>query len=164
VPRRVVPVLLAILATAWVAIVVVTPVALAHGYVTLPAVVYEAAGLICHQRPERSFHLLGIQLPVCARCFGLYASGAIGAVAACMLADRGVERHGLSSLRSALSIAAIPTAVTLVCEWMGLWYPSGAARAIAALPLGVLAGWALVKSLGGPPPEPRHAGQVRYHS
>ncbi len=33
-------------------------------------------------------------------------------------------------------IAAVPTALTLGCEWIGLWYPSGAARAVAAIPLG----------------------------
>ena len=29
--------------------------------------------LFCHQNPERSLHLAGITLPLCARCFGLYA-------------------------------------------------------------------------------------------
>ena len=33
---------------------------LPHGYTVLRQS-YEAAGLICHQRPERSFHLAGIQ-------------------------------------------------------------------------------------------------------
>ena len=33
---------------------------------------------ICHQRPERSFAIAGIQMPVCARCSGLYVSGALG--------------------------------------------------------------------------------------
>ena len=41
-----------------------------------------AAGRVCHQRPERSFHVAGVQLPVCARCTGLYVSGAAGALAA----------------------------------------------------------------------------------
>ncbi len=29
-------------------------------------------GRICHQRPERSFFVNGSQLPICARCIGLY--------------------------------------------------------------------------------------------
>lgn len=30
-------------------------------------------GFFCHQNPERSLHLAGMALPLCARCFGLYA-------------------------------------------------------------------------------------------
>ncbi|MEO7274034.1 MAG: DUF2085 domain-containing protein [Vicinamibacterales bacterium] len=155
---RAVPVLLAACAVAWVAILLAAPVALAHGYVTFPAVVYQAGGLICHQRAERSFHLLGIQLPVCARCLGLYASGAVGAVAACGF---GRGRPARSDARVLLAIAAIPTAVTLIGEWAGLWYPTGAARAMAAIPLGLCGAYVLVASLVT---AARPAAQVRYHS
>jgi uncharacterized membrane protein len=44
------------------------------------AIIYAAGGLICHQRPERSFFLDGHQFPVCARCTGLYLSGAAGII------------------------------------------------------------------------------------
>jgi uncharacterized membrane protein len=150
--------ILAACALAWVAILLATPVALAHGYLTVPAIVYQAGALICHQRPERSFHLLGIQLPVCARCFGLYASGAAGAVAACGLVG---GRRVVPDARVMLPVAALPTAVTLVSEWLGVWYPGGAARAIAAIPLGLAGAWVLVAGLA-PAVEP--AAQVRYHS
>ena len=56
---------------AWVTMIVTAPVALSRARVpvfTLSA--YQAGSLVCHQRPERSFHLAGVQLPVCARCFG----------------------------------------------------------------------------------------------
>ena len=55
---------------------------LGYGYAF---VMYAASSLICHQRPERSFYLLGAQLPVCARCMGIYAGAA---VAACVLLMR----------------------------------------------------------------------------
>src|SRR6185295_1848536 len=35
--------------------------------------VYAVGSVICHQLPERSFHLWAAQLPVCARCTGIYA-------------------------------------------------------------------------------------------
>lgn len=35
---------------------------------------------ICHQIPERSFHLAGAAIPVCARCLGLYCGFAAGAL------------------------------------------------------------------------------------
>ena len=40
-----------------------------------------AFGAVCHQAPERSWQWFGVALPVCARCFGLYA----GALAAALL-------------------------------------------------------------------------------
>ena len=41
---------------------------------------YAAGRIICHQRPERSFHLGATALPVCARCLGLYAGAAVVAL------------------------------------------------------------------------------------
>lgn len=32
------------------------------------------ANLICHRKPERSFHIKQHQFPVCARCTGFYIS------------------------------------------------------------------------------------------
>lgn len=134
-------------AVVWVAIIVAAPLALAHGYTLLPAIVYEAAGLICHQRPERSFHLAGVQLPVCARCFGLYVSGAAGAVAASLAAAPVSRRSEGGNAALLLALATVPTAVTVAAEWFGILYPGGVARAVAALPLGIAAGWVFVRSL-----------------
>ena len=156
--------LLTAAALAWVAIVIAAPLALAHGYVVFPALVYEAAGLICHQRPERSFHLGGIQLPVCARCLGLYASGAAGALAACV-AGFGASGEVLTAGATwALALAAFPTAATVALEWAGWIHPGGVARAVAAVPLGALAGWLFVRALGGEDTPARRPTQVRYHS
>src|SRR6476659_363472 len=144
---RLAALLLAGCAVLWVAVLVATPVAFAHGYVVGPALVYEAAGLICHQRPERSFHLAGIQLPVCARCFGLYDSGAAGASIACLAGLSGAARAPARSAAFAIAVAAIPTALTLIAEWIGLVHPGGLTRAIAAVPLGAMAGWGVVRHL-----------------
>jgi len=38
----------------------------------LTEIYYGLFSLICHQIPERSFFLNGYQLPVCARCIGIY--------------------------------------------------------------------------------------------
>jgi uncharacterized membrane protein len=146
-------------AVIWVAIILAAPLALAHGYSLVPAIVYEAAGLICHQRPERSFHLAGVQLPVCARCFGLYASGAVGAVAAAIAGVPSSRSREDRRAAFVLAIAAAPTAVTLAVEWLGMRHPGGAARAIAAIPLGIAAGWLFVRALRAE----RDAG-MRYHS
>src|SRR5207249_7857568 len=43
--------------------------------------IYGIGGIVCHQLPERSFHLWAAQLPVCARCTGIYAGAAVCALA-----------------------------------------------------------------------------------
>jgi uncharacterized membrane protein len=119
------------------------PVALTRPALATPsAVIYTASSRICHQRPERSFSLAGTQLPVCARCFGLYFAGALGAVTALAM------RRRLSlPFRGVLAVAAIPTAVTWGAEVAGLMPFSNTARAVAALPLGLVGGWVFVQLL-----------------
>jgi uncharacterized membrane protein len=101
------------------------------------AFVYTVGSVVCHQIPERSFHLSGMQFPVCARCTGLYLGGAIGM--ALWLASR--ERN-LSSrtARIALLVAAVPTLVTFATAEVGWWDPINAVRATIAALLGVVAG------------------------
>ena len=36
--------------------------------------IFYLAGFICHQKPERSFHISHCQLPFCARCCGIIIS------------------------------------------------------------------------------------------
>src|SRR5438552_12223990 len=49
--------------------------------------VYGAGSIICHQLPGRTFHVGSAQMPVCARCTGIYAGAAMAA--AVLLAARG---------------------------------------------------------------------------
>jgi uncharacterized membrane protein len=131
-------------AVAWLTLVVSAPVALSRG--RLPAftlAVYQAGSLVCHQRPERSFHLAGIQLPVCARCFGLYLSGATG------LAVASRRRRALSAraVRALLALAALPIVSTVALEWLGAIQPTNVQRMLTGLPLGFAAGVVIVRSL-----------------
>lgn len=109
---------------------------------TLSAAVYRLASLICHQRPERSFSLEGRQLPVCARCAGLYFSGAIAAIAAW-----GPRRRSPKRSRELLLLAALPTVATIPIEWLGVSALSNPIRFAAAWPFGAAAGWTFVRSL-----------------
>jgi uncharacterized membrane protein len=108
----------------------------------LPSVVYGAASLVCHQRPERSFVFAGAQFPVCARCAGLYLSGAAGA----LLAWSSL-RSGPWYGRELLLIAALPTLVTIPIEWLGVSTLSNTIRAAAAVPFGAASGWTFVRAL-----------------
>jgi uncharacterized membrane protein len=131
----------------WIVVIFLAPFALQSGPVlsTAAAFLYQGASLICHQRPERSFHLAGVQLPVCARCTGLYVSGAAAALSAWSGWRRPVAAP--RRIRAVFALAAVPTAVTLVVELAGLAHPSNGLRALSALPLGAAAGWIFVRSL-----------------
>jgi uncharacterized membrane protein len=134
-------------AVAWAAAVLLAPFALASPAPlasAAAAMFYDAAGLICHQRPERSFHLAGVQLPVCARCAGLYWSAAAGVLAGWLSLPKELPAR---TLRLVLGLAALPTAATVAVEFLGLASPSNLARAMAALPLGAAGAWLFVSML-----------------
>ncbi|HEY6508586.1 MAG TPA: DUF2085 domain-containing protein [Vicinamibacterales bacterium] len=100
---------------------------------------YAAGSLVCHQRPERSFHLGAAQLPVCARCLGLYAGGAVGLLAWTI----GARRRSPWPARQAtlaLAMTGAPTAITVVTASVGLGDPSNLWRAGLAAPLGIASG------------------------
>jgi uncharacterized membrane protein len=126
---RAVRLTLAAVAAAWVLLVVAAPVVAAGAPAS--ALTYAFGSLICHQRPERSFHLAAAQLPVCARCFGLYVGAACGAIAGLVVAGRNP-----SGLRLLLVAASVPTAVTWTLDAAGIWSFGNAVRFGAALPLG----------------------------
>jgi len=85
-------------------------------------------------------------MPVCARCSGLYASGAAGALAAWMAAPLMPRRT-----RATILVAAAPTVATVIAEWAGLAQPGNLLRAVAALPTGAACGWVFVRMLRAEP-------------
>ena len=136
----------ALAAVAWMALLVAAPLL----PVPAAALLYAAGSLICHQISERSFHVHMFQLPVCARCLGLYAGGELGCVAAAVrVVGPAVTRRPLlaGSGRYALTvIAALPTVVTFLLEWVGGWHISNATRALAGVPLGFAVAFVVVSA------------------
>src|SRR6185295_13777249 len=80
----------------------------------LTLAVYGIGSVVCHQLPARSFHLWAAQMPVCARCTGIYAGAAIAAFVALTSFGRSL-RH--DNPRIAVALASVPTVATLVYEW-----------------------------------------------
>jgi uncharacterized membrane protein len=106
--------------------------------------IYEVGSFICHQRPERSFHLWGAQLPVCARCAGIYV-GALAAVLAALAARAQKPLDGMMPRpMQALMLGAGPTILTLLFEWTTGAVPGNWTRAIAGFPLGAVVAWLVV--------------------
>jgi len=98
------------------------------------AALYAIGSQICHQQAARSFHLYSAQLPVCARCIGIYTGAALGAVVAVPSTWR--TRMGALAPRAMLVYGALPTAMTIVAEWSGAWSGSNVIRAASGVPLG----------------------------
>jgi hypothetical protein len=130
---------------------------------TFVVTVYGIGSLICHQLPARSYHLWAAQMPVCARCTGIYVGAAIGALAAIAASltrrpttNRAAVGHatyraavghrlsGAKAPRAALIAAALPTLLTLLYEWTTGEMPSQAIRAAAGFPIGVVVAWLVV--------------------
>ena len=159
---------LALVATAWVALLLAAPVLALKGLALVGredsdvswwvATLYQAAGRICHQQPERSFQWSGVPFPVCGRCVALYASGAVGAIAAAWAAWgarpwlgwprrplwAGAGRAEVTWLLASMS----PAAVLFLLEWT-IADPGTPARALGSLPLGLVVGWLAGRELAG---------------
>jgi hypothetical protein len=118
--------------------------------------VYAVGSAICHQLPERSMHLWRAQMPVCARCTGIYFGAVIGATAAALSRRAAASALGASArlrhlhasspawVRAALLTAVAPTLATLFFEWTTGIMPPHAIRAAAGLLIGVVVAWLVV--------------------
>ena len=107
------------------------------------ALIDVVGSVVCHQLPERSFFIDGQQLPVCARCTGLYASGLAGLAAWPIVKLWRGWRRIFVPPRIALvivAIAATPTALSVLTGALGVWDGSNVTRALLAIPLGLAAG------------------------
>jgi hypothetical protein len=109
--------------------------------------VYGAGSLICHQLPERSFHLWTAQMPVCARCTGIYVGAAIAAIVSgfrvvrltATRLQRCVANPGRPrSTRRQLLVAALPALTTLLFEWTTGQTPANWIRAATGVCLGAV--------------------------
>jgi hypothetical protein len=143
----------------------------ASGPVSLAIVaVYAIGGFVCHQLPERSYRLWNAQMPVCARCAGIYFGAAIGALAATFRTAKAVRHHNPevaqgfppslrfgearrsarrgggspARVRFLLALAAAPTIATLVYEWTTGVMPPHPIRAASGAVIGLAVAWLLV--------------------
>lgn len=118
--------------------------------------VYGLGSTVCHQLPGRSFFLHGAQWPVCARCAGIYAGGALGAIAWVARVRRmaftwSAAGRAAGAETLALVAAWTPAAITLLYEWTTGITPSNLARALSGLPAGFVVGWIVVTATASRP-------------
>lgn len=134
---------------AWLLLIVLAPLSVREtGGRTAAAAAagtYLLGSVVCHQRPDRSFHPGGVQMPVCTRCTGLYAGAGAGVLVAGARRRRrrrpAGPRRAPAWLRWAVAGAAAPTALTFAAEAAGWMPPIGELRAAAGVPLGAAVTW-----------------------
>ena len=130
--------------TALVALVVVAPLAAAGGHGDLAQVIYRAFGVLCHQRPDRSYFIDGHKLAVCSRCTGIYA----GFVFTLLLYPL------IRSLRTTtappprwLLLAAVPLGIDFSLTFFGIWENTHTSRLLTGVLLGSVAVFYVVPGL-----------------
>jgi len=108
----------ATIALALVALIVGAPLAQAGGHSALAGSIYKAFSFVCHQIPDRSFHLAGHQFGVCSRCTGLYVGFAVAALIYPLA--RSLKRTDTPSLVW-LILAILPLLVDFALGYFSIW-------------------------------------------
>jgi len=111
-----------------------------------PPVVYAAASLVCHQRPERSFATAGVQWPVCGRCSGLYLAAPIGAAVGWIRRRTRADRRWVLPVSG---VAIAPTVLSVAIEIAGFAPIGNVARFVLALPAGAALALVVVRTAAG---------------
>lgn len=117
----------------WLGLIISVPLLKQAGFVETSAGLYYAFSFICHQIPERSFHLHEDKLAVCARCAGVYAGIFLGFLFYPLFRRVGnVEPMP----RVWLILACVPLAVDWALTFFGIWENTHATRFLTGALLG----------------------------
>jgi len=108
----------ATLASAILVAVFAAPLIKAQGHTAFGAAIYKAFSYLCHQIPERSFHLAGHPFAVCSRCTGLYAGFAFATLALPLL--RSLKRTDTPHVIWLL-LSGVPLAIDFGLTYFGVW-------------------------------------------
>ena len=107
-----------LIALAILGLIIGAPIAQAYGHPAFAAPIYKTFSFVCHQIPERSFHLAGHQFGVCSRCTGLYAGFAVAALVYPLA--RSLQRTDTPA-RVWLILATLPLAIDFALGYFSIW-------------------------------------------
>ena len=126
----------ATIALALVAMIVAAPLAEANGHARFALTIYKVFSFVCHQIPERSFHIAGYKFAVCSRCTGLYAGFALGTLTYPIV--RSLRQTETPSIVW-LFLAAAPLVIDFSLGYFSIWQNNHASRFATGALLGSVA-------------------------
>ena len=100
------------------------------------ASIYKTFSFVCHQIPERSFHLAGYKFAVCSRCTGLYSGFALAALTYPLV--RSLRQTETPSIVW-LFLAAVPLVIDFALGYFSIWQNNHASRFATGALLGSVA-------------------------
>lgn len=134
----------AAVAVTLVGLLFAAPLSLASGHEFTAQAIYQAFSRVCHQIPERSFHIAGHSLAVCARCTGLYVGLAAGVLFYPLLRSL---RSTETPARFWLFVAAVPMGIDFLLGFFGIWENTHLSRFVTGVLLGAVAALFIVPGL-----------------
>lgn len=111
-------IILSFISTAILALIVGAPLAQAGNHIAFSSAIYKAFSFLCHQIPERSFHISGHQFAVCSRCTGLYAGFALATLTYPFF--RSLRKTDTPRIIW-LFASAVPLAIDFSLTYFGIW-------------------------------------------
>jgi uncharacterized membrane protein len=119
-----------------VALIVAAPIAASQGHTAIAAAIYNTFSYLCHQIPERSFHIGGLQFAVCSRCTGLYAGFAFATLGYPLF--KSLKRIDTPPIIWLL-LAAVPLAIDFALGYFSIWQNNHFSRFTTGALLGAVA-------------------------
>ena len=117
-------------------LILAAPLAQAKEHQQFASTIYKAFSFVCHQIPERSFHIAGYKFAVCSRCTGLYSGFAIAALIYPLV--RSLRQTRTPSIVW-LFLAAAPLAVDFSLGYFSIWQNNHLSRFFTGALLGAAA-------------------------
>lgn len=130
--------------SAWVFLILAAPVFAASGLEGFSGPLYGFFSYLCHQIPERSFHLSGHALAVCSRCFGVYF-GLVAGFAAYPFFRPVEETEPLA--RFWLFLSLVPISVDWSLGVFGIWENTHLTRSVTGAILGAMCAVFIIPAL-----------------
>lgn len=118
----------------WVFVIVLAPVAAANNLENISHPIYSFFSYLCHQIPERSFHIENHSFAVCSRCFGVYFGLLAGFVIYPFF--RSIEETEPLP-RFWLFLSLVPIAIDWLLGVFGIWENTFLSRFSTGMILGI---------------------------
>jgi uncharacterized membrane protein len=123
------------------AAIIAAPFAQFYGHPVFAASIYKFFSYLCHQIPERSFHLAGQQFAVCSRCTGLYSGFAFATLGYPLL--RSLKRTDTPRIFW-LILATMPLAIDFALGYFSIWQNNHFSRFTTGALLGAVAAFYVI--------------------